>query len=358
LTASPPASRSSAARHPAADRLAALLSTLAERREARSAAVNKRLVGRRSEVSTKSQMLGRFSDSMATGLRHRDDPQPTERVASLKRERNAAQAALADHGLSERRACRLFGVDRSSFQYERSRGDDAAVRARLRDLANERRRFGYRRLAILLRREGRAINLKRVYRLYKEERLMVRKRGGRTRALGTRAPATIPQGANQRRSLDFVSDALNDGRRFRVLNVVDDFSRECLACAVDTSLSGARVVRELEALMARRRKPLMIVSDNGTELVSHAVLRFSEATRIEWHYIAPGKPIQNAFVESFNGRLRDECLNEHVFSSLAEARRIIENWRIDYNILRPHSSLGGLAPSVFASRPHQGQIMI
>lgn len=145
---------------------------------------------------------------------------------------------IAGHGLPERRACRLLGVDRSSFRYERSGSDDAALRTRLRELANERRRFGYRRLAILLRREGRAINLKRVYRLYREERLMVRKRSGRKRALGTRAPATIPQGANQRWSLDFVSDALDDGRRFRVLNVVDDFSRECLACVVDTSAVG------------------------------------------------------------------------------------------------------------------------
>ncbi|MBB3773325.1 transposase InsO family protein [Angulomicrobium tetraedrale] len=150
---------------------------------------------------------------------------------------DAVRRAIAGHGLSERRACRLLGVDRASFQYKRSGSDDAAVRAWLRELASERRRFGYRRLAILLRREGRAINLKRVYRLHKEERLMVRKRGGRKRALGTRAPATIPQGPNQRWSLDFVSDALDDGCRFRVLNVVDDFSRECLACVVDTSLS-------------------------------------------------------------------------------------------------------------------------
>ncbi len=269
---------------------------------------------------------------------------------------DAVRRAIAGHGLSERRACRLLGVDLSSFQYEQSGSDDAAVWTRLRELANERRCFGYRRLAILLRREGRAINLKRVHRLDEEERLMVRKRGGRKRALGTRAPATIPQGPNQRWSLDFVSDALDDGRRFRVLNVVDDLSRECLAWVVDTSSSGTRVVHESEALMARRGEPLMIVSDNGTELVSQAVLRFNAATRIEWHYIAPGKPIQNAFVESFNGRLRDECLNEHVFSSPAEARRIIENWRIDYDTLRPHTSLGGLAPSVFASRSDQGQI--
>jgi len=262
---------------------------------------------------------------------------------------------IADHGYSERRACGLIGVDRSSFQYDRRTCTDAAVRKRLKELANERRRFGYRRLAIMLKREGVLMNLKKVYRLYREERLTVRKRGGRKRALGTRAPAAIPQGQNQRWSLDFVSDALSDGRRFRVLNIVDDFTRECLAAVVDTSLSGARVVRELTEVMARRGQPCMVVSDNGTELVSRAILRFTQDTGIEWHYIAPGKPIQNAFVESFNGRLRDECLNEHAFSSLAEARGIIEAWRIDYNTVRPHSSLGGLAPSMFATRPRQGQ---
>jgi putative transposase len=229
-------------------------------------------------------------------------------------------------------------VDRSSFQYDRKTGADAAVRMRLKELANERRRFGYRRLAIMLKREGVLMNLKKVYRLYREERLTVRKRGGRKRALGTRAPAAIPQGANQRWSLDFVSDALNDGRRFRVLNIVDDFTRECLAAVVDTSLSGARVVRELTEVAARRGQPCMIVSDNGTELVSRAILRFTGDTGIGWHYIAPGKPIQNAFVESFNGRLRDECLNEHAFSPLAEARRIIEAWRIDYNRASEHPS--------------------
>jgi putative transposase len=152
----------------------------------------------------------------------------------------------------------------------------------------------------------------------------VRKRGGRKRALGTRAPMTIPQAANQRSSIDFVQDALDDGRRFRVLNVVDDFTRECLASVLDTSLSGVRVVRKLDRLRSVHSRPAMIVSDNGTELTSHAVLRWVEATSIEWHYIAPGKPVQNAFVESFNGRLRDECLNEHVFRSLSQARGIVE----------------------------------
>ena len=263
---------------------------------------------------------------------------------------------ITGHGYSERRACRLIGVDRTAFQYRPRRPEDAGVRERLRELANERRRFGYRRLAVMLKRDGLRLNLKKVYRLYKEERLTVRKRGGRKRALGTRAPMAIPQGVNQRWSIDFVQDAIEDGRRFRILNVVDDFTRECLASVLDTSLSGVRVVRELDRLCLLRGRPAMVVSDNGTELTSHAVLRWVEETGIEWHYIAPGKPVQNAFVESFNGRLRDECLNEHVFRSLSQARAIVEAWRIDYNTVRPHSSLGGLPPSVFAHRPsHEGQ---
>jgi putative transposase len=225
-----------------------------------------------------------------------------------------------------------------------------ALRDRLCTLAGQRRRFGYRRLHILLRREGIELNHKKLFRLYREERLTVRRRGGRKRALGTRAPMTLPQGADQRWSLDFVSDVLADGRRFRVLVVVDDFTRECLALVVDTSISGRRVARELDAIIAKRKKPLTIVSDNGSELTSHAMLGWQEDRRVGWHYIAPGKPVQNAFVESFNGRFRDECLNEHVFRGLPMARRIIEAWRIDYNAHRPHTSLGGVTPNEFAAR--------
>ena len=164
----------------------------------------------------------------------------------------------------------------------------------------------------------------------------------------------IPQEPNQRWSLDSVSDALACGRRFRLLNVIDDYSRECLACIVDTSLSGRRVVRELTAIAERRGLPCMVVSDNGTELTSHAVLAWCQDTGVEWHYIAPGKPQQNGFVESFNGRLRDECLNEHLFPSLAAARRIIEAWRTDYNTVRPHSSLGGMHPPSSPTAPARG----
>jgi putative transposase len=256
------------------------------------------------------------------------------------------------HGLSQRHACRLIGLDRSTLRYQRKRPDDATVRQRLRDLAAERRRFGYRRLGWMLAREGHAMNHKKLYRLYHEERLMVRRRRGRKRALGTRAPMTLPNAINQRWSLDFVSDTLSDGRRFRILCIVDDFSRECLATVVDTSLGGVRVVRELEQLGFERSTPRVIVSDNGTELTSCAVLRWATG-RLDWHYIEPGKPVQNAFIESFNSKLRDECLNEHVFLTLAEARETIEAWRHDYNHLRPHGSLGALTPAEFAALKEQ-----
>jgi putative transposase len=261
--------------------------------------------------------------------------------------------AIDEKGYSQRRACTLIGLAPKTYRYASLQGDDAAVRERLCALARQRRRFGYRRLHILLRREGVLLNHKKLFRLYREEGLTVRRRSGRKRALGTRAPMALPQEANQRWSLDFVSDVLADGRRFRVLVVVDDFTRECLALVVDTSISGRRVARELDAIVAARKKPAMIVSDNGTELTSHAILRWQEERGVDWHYIAPGKPVQNAFVESLNGRFRDECLNEHVFRGLPMARRIIQAWRLDYNADRPHTSLGGLTPNEFAARSHR-----
>jgi putative transposase len=262
--------------------------------------------------------------------------------------------AIKDKNYSQRRACALVGLQPKTYRYASRRPDDAPIRQRLRELALERRRFGYRRLHLLLRRESIMLNHKKLYRLYREERLIVHKRGGRKRALGTRAPMTLPQGPNQRWSLDFMSDALACSRKFRVLAVVDDFTRECLALVVDNSLSGIRVARELDRIVERRGRPCLVVSDNGTELTSRALLGWQQDRGVEWHYIAPGKPTQNGFIESFNGRLRDECLNEHLFANLAEARRIIEAWRIDYNTRRPHSSLDGLTPAEFAARPSQG----
>jgi putative transposase len=250
--------------------------------------------------------------------------------------------------VSERRACSTLGADRTTVRNRSTRPDDGTVRARLRELASIRRRIGYRRLHTLLRREGIIMNHKKLRRLYREERLQVRRRGGRKRALGTRAPMTLPQGPNQRWSLDFLSDAFSDGRRFRILAIVGDFTRECLALVPDTSLPGLRVARELDALIAARGRPAMCVSDNGTELTGMAILRWSQETAVEWHYIAPGKPQQNAFIESFNGRLRDELLNETLFASLAHVREVLAVWKDDYNTFRPHSALGNLPPAVYA----------
>jgi putative transposase len=216
------------------------------------------------------------------------------------------------------------------------------LRERLRVLARERRRFGYRRLLIFLRREGFGVNHKRLFRIYREERLMVRKQGGRKRALGMRAPMPVTLAPNDRWSL--VSDQFICGRRFRILAVFDDCTRECLAAIADTSLSGLRVARELDLLIAWRGRPKTIVSDNGTELTSNAILCWAKQARVDWHYIDPGKPVQNAFVESFNGRLRDEFLNETLFTSLMQARQALEEWRCDYNMVRPHSRIGWLAP--------------
>jgi putative transposase len=194
------------------------------------------------------------------------------------------------------------------------------------------------------------MNHKKFRRIYREERLQVRRRGGRRRALGTRAPLTLPPGPNQRWSLDFLSDAFANGRRFRILAVVDDFTRECLALIADTSLPGLRVVRELTAIAAWRGRPVMCLSDNGTELTGMAVLRWSQEMQIGWHCIAPGKPTQNAFVESFNARLRDELLNETLFTSLAQVRAVLAAWKNDYNDVRPHGALGNLTPAEYADR--------
>ncbi|WP_149036384.1 IS3 family transposase [Aurantiacibacter atlanticus] len=272
-----------------------------------------------------------------------------KKVLTPAAQREAVAHLQACHGMSERRACRVIDADRKSVRYRSTRDDDVDLREKLRELANQRRRFGYRRLHILLRREGIMINRKKTQRLYREEGLAVRRRRSRRRAVGTRAPAPVLALPNQRWSLDFVHDQMASGRRFRVLNVVDDVTRECLAAVPDTSISGRRVVRELTALIEQRGKPGMIVSDNGTELTSNAVLAWCGEVGVEWHYIAPGRPMQNGYVESFNGRMRDELLNETLFLSMAHARVEIAAWVEDYNRERPHSSLGYATPAAFAA---------
>lgn len=263
--------------------------------------------------------------------------------------REAVAHLQAVMGLSERRACSIVDADRKMVRYRSIRPPDTELRARLRDLANERRRFGYRRLFILLRREGEPSGINRIHRLYREEGLSVRKRRTRRKAVGTRAPILVEARANARWSIDFVHDQFADGRRFRILNIVDDVTKECLGAIPDTSISGRRVARELTAIIEWRGKPALMVSDHGTEFTCNAMLAWCKDSHVDWHFIAPGKPMQNGFVESFNGRMRDELLNETLFLDLDYARRAISAWIADYNHHRPHSSLGYLTPAAFAA---------
>ncbi len=257
---------------------------------------------------------------------------------------------VSEHGLSQRRACRLAGLNLSTWQYKATKHPVADLRDRIIELAGERRRFGYRRLHILLRREGLIVNHKAVHRIYREEGLQVRKRKRKRIGAVDRQPIMLPEGINERWSMDFVSDGLSNGRRFRTLNIVDDFSRECPVIEVDTSLPGTRVVRVLERLSETRGLPKAIVVDNGPELISKVLDEWAYRNGVRLHFIEPGKPVQNAFVESFNGKFRDECLNEHWFTGLGDARQTIEAWRIDYNTRRPHSSLGYLTPVEYAQQ--------
>lgn len=266
---------------------------------------------------------------------------------AVKREAVAHLQAMM--GLSERRACSIVNADRKMIRYRSCRPPDTELRTRLRDLANERRRFGYRRLFVLLRRDGEPSGINRIYRLYREEGLTVRKRRARRRAVGTRAPLLVAAKANERWSLDFVHDQFACGRRFRILNIVDDVTRECLAAIPDTSISGRRVARELTVLIERRGKPGMIVSDHGTEFTSNVMLAWAQENRVTWHFIAPGKPMQNGFCESFNGRMRDELLNESLFFGLDHAKARISAWTDDDNQRRPHSALGYIPPAAYAA---------
>ena len=260
------------------------------------------------------------------------------------------EAIKQEKRTSERKVCKLVGLQRNVARYvPKRRENEERLRGKIKKIALERRRFGYRRIHLLLKREGEQVNHKLVWRIYKEEGLRVVKRGGRKRAIGSRFVKEKVERPNQRWSLDFVSDALSDGRRIRFLNVVDDFTRECLKIVVDTSLSGLRVARELSDLILERGRPEEILSDNGTEFTSRAIIAWSLKENISWKYIEPGKPVQNAYIESFNGRLRDECLNEDLFPTLLSAKQISGAWREDYNDFRPHTSLNGLTPSEFAA---------
>ena len=260
----------------------------------------------------------------------------------------AAAYAIESLGLSERRACLLTGISPSVYRYKSKQGDDAALRRRMRELAWERKRFGSPRLHIMLKREGLVINHKRTERIYSEEGLALRKKRRRKGAAGVRETIPSPVRPNQRWSMDFVSDSTVTGRRFRALAIVDDYSRECPAIEVDTSLGGARVVGVLERLEETRGLPEVITVDNGPEFAGKAMDEWACRRGIKLSFIRPGKPVENAFAESFNGRLRDECLNINWFMSVRHAREIIESRRQDYNEVRPHSSLKGKTPKEFA----------
>lgn len=268
------------------------------------------------------------------------------------KKRAAAAYAQQQHGMSERRACRLTGLARSTKRRVLKIAADEELSARLGQLARERQRFGYRRLTALLSREGRKVNHKKIYRLYRTMGLSMRRKIRRHSArrllppAWEKAPLARP---NQRWAMDFVSDTLATGRTFRALTVVDEFTREAPAIEVDTSLPGLRVVRVLERIVAERGRPEEIRCDHGPEFVCRALRAWCEQRRILLRFIEPGRPMQNGFVESFNGRLRDECLNANWFLNIRTARQIIENWRLDYNGQRPHSALAYRTPKEFAA---------
>lgn len=229
-----------------------------------------------------------------------------------------------------------------------------SLRKRMLAHAAARPRFGYRRIHVLLRREGELVNHQRVYRLYRELGLLVRRRRRKRVSQLLRHPKPIPEKANDRWSMDFTRDTLADARAFRTLNLVDDFSRECPTIEVARSIPGERVTRVLDRVAAERGYPRVLVVDNGPEFTGVALDRWAFEHDVELHFIEPGKPVQNCFIESFNGRFRDECLNVNWFTSLADAVEKIEAWRVDYNRHRPHSSLGNLSPEEFARRALQG----
>jgi putative transposase len=255
-----------------------------------------------------------------------------------------------EYQMSERHACRLLGLGRSTHRYRARKDHDAGLRMRLKELAARRMRFGYRRLTAMLLREGMPANHKRVYRLYREEGLAMRIRQRRRIRWSGAVVKPAASQPNERWSMDFVTDCVSSGKVIRMLTIVDDCTRECPAIEVDTSLGGLRVRRVLDRVASERGLPEAIVLDNGPEFRGRALAAWSEERGVRLEFIQPGKPVQNAYVESFNGRLRDECLNANWFTSLSDARRKVETWRLDYNQQRPHSSLDYMPPAEFARK--------
>jgi putative transposase len=263
--------------------------------------------------------------------------------------RKAASVMITEFRRSQRRACELSGLRRSTCRYRSHRSGDDELRQKLREIALQRPAFGYRRLGYFLREDGLRFNHKRLLRLYRSEGLGLPRKRPRKRLWQRPKPLLPAIRPNEGWSIDFVADQLGSGRRFRIFTIMDDYTRQWPATIVDTSISGTRVVRALDELAKTHPLPKAIVSDNGTEFTSGAFLSWAEKHGIALRFIQPGKPNQNAFVESFNGKLRLECLNAHWFSTLDDARQTIETWRLDYNDVRPHSSLDEKTPTDFAA---------
>lgn len=259
-----------------------------------------------------------------------------------------------DFGLSENKACKYFRMSRSSLNYKTKPNNDNEVKKRLRELAQEKRRYGYRRLHYFLRKEGLVVNHKRTQRLYREENLSIRTKKRKKIACALRLELPIPLKKDHIWAMDFVSDALVSGRRLKCLNIIDIFTREAVAIVADTSIPGHRVVHQLEQLKETRGIPEVIITDNGPEFTSKALWQWAYNNNVKLSFIRPGKPMENGYVESFNGRFRDEFLNEHWFVNLNDAREKIAVWLNEYNNERPHSSLGMLSPAEFASRKEIG----
>ena len=253
-------------------------------------------------------------------------------------------------GFSQRRACHLTRCNRKTTRHLSKRVDDPQLRERLRQLAEQQKRWGYRMLNGALRLEGWRLNHKRTYRLYKEEKLDLRPKHRKRLRSGSRGRPVAATAPNEVWTMDFTSDRLCDGRSFRTLNVLDVFTRRCLSIETDTSLSSERVVRVMEELVQRHGKPKLLQIDNGPEFRSKRLDQWASRVGVELHFIDPGKPTQNGHIESFNGRFREECLNQEWFTTLKEARQVIEEWRVGYNTVRPHSSLGYLPPEVWAQQ--------
>ena len=265
------------------------------------------------------------------------------------RRRELVQFLRVGFQVSERRACRVIPIPRSSQRYQSQAKDQSALELRLRDLAQSRVRYGYRRLHVLLEREGWRINHKRVYRLYRLEGLSLRLKTRKKRVSGLRGPKPVATRPNECWSMDFMADRLVDGHRFRVLTLVDNVSRVSPAIVVDSRLTGERVVEALDWLLAAGQKPAMLSIDNGPEFISRALDAWAHRHGVRLEFSRPGKPTDNAFIEAFNSRFRDECLNLHWFDSLEEAQTTIEAWRVDYNTERPHGALGQQTPAEFST---------